>query len=84
MRRGEGTSFCAGDDLAPEDRFKYGPPDMHTRLKIGYPRLVNDIVQMRKPVIAMVRGYAVRPSAPSRMPAARASVATPSRASNGW
>src|SRR5690349_4594288 len=23
---GEGTSFCAGDDLHPEDRFKYGPP----------------------------------------------------------
>jgi len=57
--RGEGASFCAGDDLHPEDRFKYGPPDMHTRLKMGYPRLVNDILQLRKPVIAMVRGYAV-------------------------
>ncbi|SDI33810.1 enoyl-CoA hydratase/isomerase family protein, partial [Alloyangia pacifica] len=57
--RGEGRAFCAGDDLAPEDRFKYGPPDMHTRLKMGYPRLVNDILQMRKPVIAMVQGYAV-------------------------
>ena len=57
--RGEGKSFCAGDDLHPEDRFKYGPPDMHTRLKMGYPRLVNDILQMRKPVVAMVRGYAV-------------------------
>lgn len=57
--RGEGTSFCAGDDLHPEDRFKYGPPDLHTRLKMGYPRLVNDIMQLRKPVVAMVRGYAV-------------------------
>ncbi|MCS0505168.1 enoyl-CoA hydratase/isomerase family protein [Ancylobacter mangrovi] len=57
--RGEGRAFCAGDDLNPEDRFKYGPPDMHTRLKMGYPRLVNDILQMRKPVIAMLRGYAV-------------------------
>jgi len=56
--RGEGTSFCAGDDLHPEDRFKYGPPDLHTRLKMGYPRLVNDIMQLRKPVIAMMRGYA--------------------------
>jgi enoyl-CoA hydratase/carnithine racemase len=57
--RGEGTSFCAGDDLHPEDRFKYGPPDLHTRLKMGYPRLINDIMQLRKPVVAMVRGYAV-------------------------
>lgn len=57
--RGEGTSFCAGDDLHPEDRFKYGPPDLHTRLKMGYPRLVNDLMQLRKPVVAMMRGYAV-------------------------
>ena len=57
--RGEGKSFCAGDDLHPEDRFKYGPPDLHTRLKMGYPRLVNDILQLRKPVVAMLRGYAV-------------------------
>jgi enoyl-CoA hydratase/carnithine racemase len=56
--RGQGSSFCAGDDLHPEDRFKYGPPDLHTRLKMGYPRLVNDIMQLRKPVIAMMRGYA--------------------------
>lgn len=56
--KGEGTSFCAGDDLHPEDRFKYGAPDLHTRLKMGYPRLVNDIMQLRKPVIAMMRGYA--------------------------
>lgn len=56
--RGDGSSFCAGDDLHPEDRFKYGPPDMHTRLKMGYPRLVNDIMQLRKPVVAMMRGYA--------------------------
>lgn len=56
--RGEGSSFCAGDDLHPEDRFKYGPPDLQTRQKMGYPRLVNDIMQLRKPVVAMMRGYA--------------------------
>ncbi|MCG6121542.1 MAG: enoyl-CoA hydratase-related protein [Microvirga sp.] len=56
--KGEGTSFCAGDDLHPEDRFKYGPPDLQTRLKMGYPRLVNDLMQLRKPVVAMMRGYA--------------------------
>ncbi|MDP6883703.1 MAG: enoyl-CoA hydratase/isomerase family protein, partial [Rhodospirillales bacterium] len=57
--RGSGRSFCAGDDLHPEDRFKYGNPDLQTRLKVGYPRLVTEILQLRKPVIAMLRGYAV-------------------------
>jgi 2-(1,2-epoxy-1,2-dihydrophenyl)acetyl-CoA isomerase len=56
---GEGRAFCAGDDLAPEDRFAYGPPDLHTRLVMGYPRLLTQIMALRKPVIAMVRGYAV-------------------------
>jgi 2-(1,2-epoxy-1,2-dihydrophenyl)acetyl-CoA isomerase len=56
---GEGRAFCAGDDLHPEDRFAYGPPDMHTRLVMGYPRLLTEIMSLRKPVIAMVRGYAV-------------------------
>jgi len=57
--RGAGGNFCAGDDLHPEERFKYGQPDLHTRLKTGYPRLVVDIMTLRKPVIAMVEGYAV-------------------------
>ncbi len=56
---GAGRSFCAGDDLHPEDRFKYGAPDSQTRLKVGYPRLVMEILQLRKPVIAMLRGHAV-------------------------
>ena len=56
---GEGKSFCAGDDLHPEDRFAYGPPDLHTRLKMGYPRLLTDIMTLRKPVVAMMRGHAV-------------------------
>jgi len=57
--RGNGRAFCAGDDLAPEDRFKYGPPDMHTRLKTGYPRIVLDLLTLRKPVVCMVQGFAV-------------------------
>ena len=57
--RGEGRCFCAGDDLRPEDRFKYGPPDVQTRQKMGYSRIINDILQLRKPVVAMVHGYAV-------------------------
>lgn len=57
--RGNGRAFCAGDDLAPEDRFKYGPPDVQTRLKTGYPRIVLDLLTLRKPVVCMVQGYAV-------------------------
>ncbi len=57
--RGSGRAFCAGDDLAPEDRFKYGPPDVQTRLKTGYPRIVMELLSLRKPVVAMVQGYAV-------------------------
>ena len=57
--RGEGGNFCAGDDLHPEERFKYGQPDLHTRMKTGYPRLVVEIMTLRKPVVAMVEGYAV-------------------------
>lgn len=57
--RGEGRAFCAGDDLSPEDRFKYGPPDLQTRLRTGYPRIVMDLLTLRKPVIGIVQGYAV-------------------------
>lgn len=57
--RGNGRAFCSGDDLAPEDRFKYGPPDLQTRMKTGYPRIVLDLMQLRKPVVGMIQGYAV-------------------------
>ena len=57
--RGNGRAFCAGDDLAPEDRFKYGPPDVQTRLKTGYPRIVLELLTLRKPIVCMLQGYAV-------------------------
>jgi enoyl-CoA hydratase/carnithine racemase len=57
--RGNGRAFCSGDDLAPEDRFKYGPPDLQTRLRTGYPRIVMDLLALRKPTVAIVQGYAV-------------------------
>ena len=57
--KGAGGNFCAGDDLHPEERFKYGQPDLHTRMKTGYPRLVVEIMTLRKPVVALVQGYAV-------------------------
>jgi 2-(1,2-epoxy-1,2-dihydrophenyl)acetyl-CoA isomerase len=57
--RGNGRAFCSGDDLAPEDRFKYGPPDLQTRLKTGYPRIVLELLALRKPIVCMVQGFAV-------------------------
>ena len=57
--RGEGRAFCSGDDLAPEDRFKYGPPDLQTRMRTGFPRAVIDMLTLRKPVVGIVQGYAV-------------------------
>ena len=58
--RGGGGTFCAGDDLhhSYEERFEFGQPDLHTRLRTGYPRLIIDIMTLRKPVVAMVQGYA--------------------------
>ena len=55
--RGEGRAFCAGDDLSPEDRFKYGPPDLQTRMRTGFPRAVVDLLTLRKPVVGIVQGY---------------------------
>lgn len=57
--RGEGRAFCAGDDLSPEDRFKYGPPDLQTRMRTGFPRAVVDMITLRKPIVGIVQGYAV-------------------------
>jgi 2-(1,2-epoxy-1,2-dihydrophenyl)acetyl-CoA isomerase len=57
--RGEGRAFCAGDDLSPEDRFKYGAPDLQTRMRTGFPRAVVDMLTLRKPVVGIVQGYAV-------------------------
>lgn len=57
--RGEGRAFCAGDDLAPEDRFKYGAPDLQTRMRTGFPRAVLDMLTLRKPIVGIVQGYAV-------------------------
>lgn len=57
--RGAGRAFCAGDTLAKEDRFRYGSPDLETRMKTGYQGLVVELMKLRKPVIAAVHGYAV-------------------------
>lgn len=57
--RGHGRAFCAGDDLSPEDRFKYGPPDRETRMRNGFQRVALDLMNLRKPVVCIVQGYAL-------------------------
>jgi enoyl-CoA hydratase/carnithine racemase len=57
--RGAGRAFCAGDDLSHEERFKFGYPDLQTRIKTGYPRAILELLSLRKPIVGMVRGYAV-------------------------
>lgn len=57
--RGEGRAFCAGDELGrtiPED---LGPPDVETRLKTSYARIVLELMRLRKPSIALVQGFAL-------------------------
>lgn len=57
--RGAGRAFCSGDDLKGDDSDPpAGPPDIQTRLKTTYPRIVHELLQIRKPVIARVHGYA--------------------------
>jgi enoyl-CoA hydratase/carnithine racemase len=57
--RGAGRAFCSGDDVTRGDRFKYGNPDLQTRKRVGYGRLLIELLELRKPVVAMIRGYAV-------------------------
>lgn len=57
--RGAGRAFCAGDDLGHDDRFAHGWPDLQTRLKVGYPRALLDLLQLRKPIVGLIHGYAV-------------------------
>lgn len=57
---GEGKAFCAGDDLvsmATKDR--PNPTDKLLELKHGYPRLVEQIRSVPKPVICKAHKYAL-------------------------
>lgn len=58
---GAGRAFCSGDDLKrePGEGRTAGPPDIYSALKRGYPGVVRALLEIRKPVIAAVRGYAV-------------------------
>lgn len=57
--RGAGRAFCAGHDVARGGRHRFGYPDLQTRKRVAYPRLVLELLELRKPVVAMVHGYAV-------------------------
>ena len=59
--RGDGRAFCSGDDLKSggESRRYVGTSDFQSTLKYGYPHIVQDILNIRKPVIARLHGYAV-------------------------
>jgi enoyl-CoA hydratase/carnithine racemase len=57
--RGEGRAFCSGDDVGRGARFAHGNPDLQTRKRVAYPRLLLELLELRKPVIAMLRGHAV-------------------------
>ena len=59
--KGAGRAFCSGDDMKrePEELPNAGPPDIYTPLKKGYPGVVKTLLELRKPIIARVHGYAV-------------------------
>src|SRR5690606_4690552 len=55
---GAGTSFCSGGDRKDHDREKEKPVIGRRRLK-NTQRIIRYIMEMEKPVVAAVRGYAV-------------------------
>ena len=58
--RGEGKAFCAGDDLVDMGTASHPEPDdLRTRYADGYPRIVNKIVELDKPVVCAVQRYAL-------------------------
>lgn len=60
LLRGEGKAFCAGDDLVDMGTAEHPEPDdLHTRYVDGYPRIVNKIVELDKPVVCAVQRYAL-------------------------
>jgi enoyl-CoA hydratase/carnithine racemase len=59
LLRGEGRAFCAGDDLGRVIPPELGPPDVQTKLRTSYVRVILDLLQLRKPIIAALHGYAL-------------------------
>lgn len=57
--RGEGRAFCAGDEIGRVVPEELGPPDVETRLKTSYARVVMDLMRLRKPSIALLQGFAL-------------------------
>jgi|SRR5690625_3791313 len=59
--KGAGKCFCAGDDLKGMGTQKNPSLDAHVinRVNMGYPKLLSKIRNLRKPVLAVVHGYAL-------------------------
>lgn len=57
--RGNGRAFCAGDDLGRTIPTELGPPDIQTKLRTSYVRVILDLLNLRKPVVGMLQGYAL-------------------------
>lgn len=57
--RGEGRAFCAGDDLGRKIPAELGPPDIETKMKTSYVRVLQELINLRKPVVAVLQGYAL-------------------------
>lgn len=59
--QGSGRAFCAGDDLKGMGTEKNPSLDDHivNRVNMGYPRLIESIRNLRKPVLAFAHGFAL-------------------------
>lgn len=58
--KGDGKTFCAGDDLKGMATEKRPLPDSHIkRAELGYARLIRELRNLDKPIIAQVHGYAL-------------------------
>ena len=57
--RGDGRAFCSGDDILRAGRHARGHPDLQTRKHASYPRVVLDLLELRKPVVGAIHGYAI-------------------------
>lgn len=55
--RGEGRAFCAGDELGRIVPDSLGPPDVETRMKTSYVRPVVELMRLRKPSVALLKGF---------------------------
>lgn len=56
---GAGNAFCSGDEISRVAWQGRGYPDLQARKRTSYPRLVADLIELRKPIVAMIHGFAI-------------------------